>query len=158
MPAAQMEASACPYLTRILHPSSIRPAAAAASPLPAPHPLRRASAVEISAVEIARLLAESSAEGLPLDPKRAKRILANRMSAARSKERKLKYLGDLEARVAALQGCVAGLTAQCSHTEGHSQQLKQEFDELQVRPGASVSARECRLGPPALRGPRGLEA
>lgn len=36
------------------------------------------------------------------DPKRARRILANRQSAARSKERKLQYLNELETRAAAL--------------------------------------------------------
>ena len=39
-----------------------------------------------------------------LDPKRAKRILANRQSAARSKERKMRYISELERRVALLQG------------------------------------------------------
>lgn len=37
------------------------------------------------------------------DPKRARRILANRQSAARSKERKLQYLNELETRAAALR-------------------------------------------------------
>lgn len=37
-----------------------------------------------------------------MDPKRARRILANRQSAARSKERKLQYLNELETRAAAL--------------------------------------------------------
>jgi hypothetical protein len=38
-----------------------------------------------------------------LDAKRAKRILANRQSAARSKERKLRYISELERRVAVLE-------------------------------------------------------
>jgi len=37
------------------------------------------------------------------DPKRARRILANRQSAARSKERKLRYLKGLETRAAVLE-------------------------------------------------------
>jgi len=37
------------------------------------------------------------------DPKRARRILANRQSAARSKERKLRYLSGLETRAAVLE-------------------------------------------------------
>ena len=37
------------------------------------------------------------------DPKRARRILANRQSAARSKERKLRYLNGLETRAAVLE-------------------------------------------------------
>jgi hypothetical protein len=44
----------------------------------------------------------SREELLSLDPKRAKRILANRLSAARSKERRIKYAMDLEAKVASL--------------------------------------------------------
>jgi len=34
-----------------------------------------------------------------LDPKKARRIIANRQSAARSKERKMKYIEDLETQV-----------------------------------------------------------
>ena len=47
-----------------------------------------------------------------LDPKRAKRILANRQSAARSKERKMRYISELERRVALLQGEASSLTSQ----------------------------------------------
>ncbi|TVU12233.1 hypothetical protein EJB05_45866, partial [Eragrostis curvula] len=47
--------------------------------------------------------AERLAELALLDPKRAKRILANRQSAARSKERKIKYTSELERKVQTLQ-------------------------------------------------------
>ena len=47
-----------------------------------------------------------------LDPKRAKRILANRQSAARSKERKLRYISELERRVALLQSEATALSTQ----------------------------------------------
>ncbi|KAF9595116.1 hypothetical protein IFM89_037216 [Coptis chinensis] len=43
------------------------------------------------------------AELWALDPKRAKRILANRQSAARSKERKARYILELERKVQTLQ-------------------------------------------------------
>jgi hypothetical protein len=39
------------------------------------------------------------------DPKRAKRILANRLSAARSKERKTRYVKGLEKKLNELEEC-----------------------------------------------------
>jgi len=51
----------------------------------------------------------SLSELASMDPKRVKRILANRQSAARSKERKMRYMGDLEAQVKKLQGELSGL-------------------------------------------------
>jgi len=47
-----------------------------------------------------------------VDPKRAKRIWANRQSAARSKERKMRYIGELELKVQTLQTEVTTLSAQ----------------------------------------------
>ncbi|CAA3017702.1 transcription factor RF2a-like [Olea europaea subsp. europaea] len=47
-----------------------------------------------------------------LEPKRAKRILANRQSAARSKERKLHYISELEHKVQTLQAEATTLSAQ----------------------------------------------
>ncbi|KAF6143889.1 hypothetical protein GIB67_001683, partial [Kingdonia uniflora] len=47
-----------------------------------------------------------------IDPKRAKRILANRQSAARSKERKIRYTGDLERKLHTLQTEATTLSAQ----------------------------------------------
>ncbi|KAJ6412526.1 hypothetical protein OIU84_005556 [Salix udensis] len=47
-----------------------------------------------------------------IDPKRAKRILANRQSAARSKERKIKYASELERKVQTLQTEATTLSAQ----------------------------------------------
>ena len=38
-----------------------------------------------------------------LDPKRARRIIANRQSAARSKERRLKYITELEKKLHAVR-------------------------------------------------------
>ncbi|KAI5060993.1 hypothetical protein GOP47_0023498 [Adiantum capillus-veneris] len=48
------------------------------------------------------------------DPRRAKRILANRQSAARSKERKMKYIAELEQKVQKLQTEATSLSAQLS--------------------------------------------
>lgn len=89
-------------------------------------------AADISPAEIARLLAHSTAEGLPLDPKRAKRILANRLSAARSKERKLKYISDLEHRVSILQRNAAGAKTEISQWEAHLELLSKERQELEA--------------------------
>uniref|UniRef100_A0A1D1Y8A5 Putative transcription factor PosF21 n=1 Tax=Anthurium amnicola TaxID=1678845 RepID=A0A1D1Y8A5_9ARAE len=47
-----------------------------------------------------------------IDPKRAKRILANRQSAARSKERKMRYISELERKVHTLQTEATTLSAQ----------------------------------------------
>ncbi|XP_024530486.1 basic leucine zipper 34 isoform X1 [Selaginella moellendorffii] len=47
-----------------------------------------------------------------MDPKRAKRILANRQSAQRSRVRKLQYIAELERSVTALQAEVSALTPQ----------------------------------------------
>ncbi|CAN1826552.1 Transcription factor VIP1 [Linum perenne] len=47
-----------------------------------------------------------------IDPKRAKRILANRQFAARSKERKIRYTGELERKVHTLQTEATTLSAQ----------------------------------------------
>ncbi|KAL5974782.1 hypothetical protein ACLOJK_031453 [Asimina triloba] len=52
------------------------------------------------------------AELAAIDPKRAKRILANRQSAARSKERKARYISELERKVQTLQTEATTLSAQ----------------------------------------------
>ncbi|KAG7030625.1 Transcription factor RF2b, partial [Cucurbita argyrosperma subsp. argyrosperma] len=52
------------------------------------------------------------AELWTIDPKRAKRILANRQSAARSKERKARYIMELERKVQSLQTEATTLSAQ----------------------------------------------
>ncbi|CAD5178101.1 unnamed protein product [Musa acuminata subsp. malaccensis] len=55
---------------------------------------------------------EKLAELALIDPKRAKRILANRQSAARSKERKIHYTSELERKVETLQTEATSLSAQ----------------------------------------------
>ncbi|XP_077228257.1 basic leucine zipper 2-like isoform X2 [Tasmannia lanceolata] len=47
--------------------------------------------------------APSTTAGDPIDPKRVKRILANRQSAQRSRVRKLQYISELERSVSSLQ-------------------------------------------------------
>ncbi|KAH9609264.1 hypothetical protein KSS87_005736 [Heliosperma pusillum] len=64
------------------------------------------------------------------DPKRAKRILANRQSAARSKERKARYMVELEKKVQALQTEATSLSAQLALYERDTSCLSSENTEL----------------------------
>ncbi|KAG6486879.1 bZIP transcription factor 29-like [Zingiber officinale] len=62
------------------------------------------SSSEFNSAEMKKILAyKKLAEMAETDPKRVKRILANRQSAARSKEKKLRYISELENKVQALQ-------------------------------------------------------
>ncbi|GAB4832058.1 hypothetical protein Ancab_006076 [Ancistrocladus abbreviatus] len=77
------------------------------------------SAVQQKMIEAKKAMApEKLAELWIVDPKRAKRILANRQSAARSKERKARYILELEKRV------------QCLQTERDTASLSTENTEL----------------------------
>ncbi|KAG4979464.1 hypothetical protein JHK85_033422 [Glycine max] len=68
---------------------------------------------EFSGPELKKIMAnEKLAEIALIDPKRAKRILANRQSAARSKERKMRYISELEHKVQTLQTEATTLSAQ----------------------------------------------
>ncbi|KAK9073104.1 hypothetical protein SSX86_007426 [Deinandra increscens subsp. villosa] len=68
-----------------------------------------------------------------IDPKRAKRILANRQSAARSKERKVKYTSQLEKKVQTLQTEATTLSAQVTKLERETTGLTSENKELKLR-------------------------
>jgi len=61
-----------------------------------------------------------------LDPKKAKRILANRLSAARSKERKAKHFQELERRVGDLQADLQATVQQAALVEQQTHQLALE--------------------------------
>ncbi|CAO2834067.1 unnamed protein product [Amaranthus hypochondriacus] len=76
---------------------------------------------------------EKLAELALIDPKRAKRILANRQSAARSKERKIKYTGELERRVQTLQTEATTLSAQVTLLQRDTTGLTIENKELKLR-------------------------
>ncbi|XWS74445.1 hypothetical protein CRYUN_Cryun02cG0216700 [Craigia yunnanensis] len=73
------------------------------------------------------------AELWTLDPKRAKRILANRQSAARSKERKARYILELERKVQTLQTEATTLSAQLTLFERDTTGLSTENTELKLR-------------------------
>ncbi|CAM8899070.1 unnamed protein product [Rhodiola kirilowii] len=67
------------------------------------------------------------------DPKRAKRILANRQSAARSKERKMRYISELEHKVQTLQTEATTLSAQVTVLQRESAGLSTHNNELKFR-------------------------
>lgn len=68
-----------------------------------------------------------------IDPKRAKRILANRQSAVRSKERKMRYISELERRVQTLQTEATTLSAQLTMLQRDTTGLTTENNELKLR-------------------------
>ncbi|XP_020575916.1 transcription factor VIP1-like [Phalaenopsis equestris] len=68
-----------------------------------------------------------------IDPKRAKRILANRQSAARSKERKIRYTNELECKVQTLQSEATTLSAQVTLLQRDTSGLTSENRELKLR-------------------------
>ncbi|KAG5558138.1 hypothetical protein RHGRI_008157 [Rhododendron griersonianum] len=73
------------------------------------------------------------AELWSIDPKRAKRILANRQSAARSKERKARYITELERKVLTLQTEATTLSAQLTLFQRDTTGLSNENTELKLR-------------------------
>ncbi|KAG0498050.1 hypothetical protein HPP92_002741 [Vanilla planifolia] len=68
-----------------------------------------------------------------VDPKRAKRIWANRQSAARSKERKMRYIAELERKVQTLQTEATTLSAQLTLLQRDTNGLNAENSELKLR-------------------------
>ncbi|XP_004240865.1 transcription factor RF2b-like [Solanum lycopersicum] len=73
------------------------------------------------------------AELWTIDPKRAKRILANRQSAARSKERKTRYISELERKVQTLQAEATTLSTQLTLFQRDTTGLTNENTELKLR-------------------------
>ncbi|CAM0907643.1 unnamed protein product [Alopecurus aequalis] len=76
---------------------------------------------------------EQLSELASVDPKRAKRILANRQSAARSKERKARYITELERKVQTLQTEATTLSAQLTLFQRDTTGLSSENTELKIR-------------------------
>lgn len=79
------------------------------------------------------LAADKLAELSLIDPKRAKRILANRQSAARSKERKTRYTNELERKVHTLRNEATTLSAQVTLLQRDTTGLTIENKELKLR-------------------------
>eukprot|EP00250_Pteridium_aquilinum_P015063 c22355_g1_i1 orf=1148-3082(+) len=89
---------------------------------------------EFDGAEMKKIMANDKlAEIALMDPKRAKRILANRQSAARSKERKVRYILELERKVQTLQTEATTLSAQLTLMQRDSTGLTNENSELKLR-------------------------
>ncbi|KAI3818976.1 hypothetical protein L1987_12798 [Smallanthus sonchifolius] len=89
---------------------------------------------EFTGAELKKIMGnEKLAEIALTDPKRAKRILANRQSAARSKERKMRYITELEHKVQTLQTEATTLSAQLTLLQRDSAGLTSQNNELKFR-------------------------
>ncbi|KAJ8537923.1 hypothetical protein K7X08_014463 [Anisodus acutangulus] len=84
------------------------------------------------------------AELWTIDPKRAKRILANRQSASRSKERKARYITELERKVQSLQTEATTLSAQLTLFQRDTTQFTNENTELKLRLQAMAQQAQLR--------------
>ncbi|KAJ8446309.1 hypothetical protein Cgig2_005840 [Carnegiea gigantea] len=102
---------------------------------------------EFSSAELKKIMAsEKLAEMARVDPKRVKRILANRQSAARSKERKLRYIAELEHKVQTLQTEATTLSAQLTLLQRDSAGLASQNNELRFRLQAMEQQAQLRDG------------
>ncbi|KAK4429346.1 Transcription factor b [Sesamum alatum] len=100
---------------------------------------------EFNDIELKKIMAdERLAEIAMSDPKRAKRILANRQSAARSKERKLRYISELEHKVQTLQTEATTLSAQVTILEKEYAELTSQNNELKFRVQAMEQQAQLR--------------
>ncbi|KAK8658481.1 hypothetical protein V6N13_036687 [Hibiscus sabdariffa] len=89
---------------------------------------------DFSGAELKKIMAnEELADIAMTDPKRAKRILANRQSAARSKERKVRYISELEHKVQILQTEATSFSAQITLLQRDSVGLTNQNNELRFR-------------------------
>ncbi|CAN6294494.1 unnamed protein product [Urochloa humidicola] len=89
---------------------------------------------EFTPAEMKRIMAdEKLAEMALADPKRVKRVLANRQSAARSKERRMRYIAELEQKVQILQTEATTLSAQVTLLQRDSAGLATQSNELKFR-------------------------
>ncbi|KAG5052844.1 bZIP transcription factor 18 [Glycine soja] len=96
---------------------------------------RQSSSVDFGEIMDAKkaMPPDKLAELWTIDPKRAKRILANRQSAARSKERKARYIQELERKVQTLQTEATTLSAQLTLYQRDTSGLSTENTELKLR-------------------------
>jgi hypothetical protein len=82
----------------------------------------------------------SENELMLLDPKRVKRIMANRQSAARSKERRMNYTMQLESKLQSIHSEVDRLNAQLEGMQGQGKLLLQARTELEQQVCANGAA------------------
>jgi len=66
-----------------------------------------------------------------IDPKKAKRIIANRAAAARSKKRKTHEIQELETRVTELQSELKATVTKCAEAESQLRQVTEERKQLE---------------------------
>ncbi|PWZ05906.1 Transcription factor RF2a [Zea mays] len=100
---------------------------------------------EFTPVEMNKIMAdEKLAEMALADPKRAKRVLANRQSAARSKERKMRYIAELEQKVQILQTEATALSAHLTLLQRDSAGIATQNNELQFRLQAMAQQAQLR--------------
>ncbi|KAH9330940.1 hypothetical protein KI387_003048, partial [Taxus chinensis] len=89
---------------------------------------------EFTEAELKKILSnEKLTEIARTDPRRVKRILANRLSAARSKERKMLYISELEGKVQTLQTEATTLSAQLTIIQRDLSGLANENNGLKLR-------------------------
>ncbi|KAL3640953.1 hypothetical protein CASFOL_015921 [Castilleja foliolosa] len=89
---------------------------------------------EFSDFELKKIMTdEKLAEIAVSDPKRARRILANRQSAARSKERKTRYISELEHKVQTLLMEATTLSAQFIILQKDYAELTDQNNEFKFR-------------------------
>ncbi|XP_074357651.1 uncharacterized protein LOC141697262 [Apium graveolens] len=94
----------------------------------------RSSSISIQTVETKKAMSAAKlAELWIVDPKRAKRIMANRQSAARSKQRKARYISELERKVKSLQTEATALATQLNVYKEDVVHLAAENKELKLR-------------------------
>ncbi|CAN6709949.1 unnamed protein product [Malus baccata var. baccata] len=108
---------------------------------------RHSNSVDASldSIEAKKAMApDKLAELWTVDPKRAKRILANRQSAARSKERKARYISELERKVQTLQTEATTLSAQLTLFQRDTSGLSSENTELKLRVQAMEQQAQLR--------------
>ncbi|XP_038717195.1 transcription factor RF2a-like [Tripterygium wilfordii] len=89
---------------------------------------------EFTTAEWKKIIANEKLHEIALsDPKRVKRILANRISAARSKERKTQYVYELEHKVQTLQNSTTTLSIQVTVLQRDAAGVTSENNELKFR-------------------------
>ncbi|KAG0544508.1 hypothetical protein BDA96_02G281200 [Sorghum bicolor] len=89
---------------------------------------------EFTESEMKKIMANDRLAEIALaDPKRVKRILANRISAAKSKERKVKYMGELERKVRVLQMETSTLSSKAASSQRECEALKTMNSEMKIR-------------------------
>ncbi|PKA47683.1 Transcription factor VIP1 [Apostasia shenzhenica] len=102
---------------------------------------------EFSDLELKKIMANKMLAELAMtDPKRVKRILANRQSAARSKERKMRYITELEHKVQTLQTEATTLSAQLTLLQRDSAGLTSQNNHLKFRLQAMEQQAQLRDG------------